>query len=132
VLNVWHTANRHVGGWLLLTAASTIASGFLFTADSEAELLTIFAVQVMVTPASQVGWLIVTSVLLAPGTRPSRYRWVWWPIYAIAFLPMLLTLLDLRLGSNLWFIPTVPEGVAASMLTTADFERGCSRRRCGL
>ncbi|HNT74905.1 MAG TPA: cache domain-containing protein [Anaerolineae bacterium] len=124
VLNVWHTANRHVGGWLLLTAASTIASGFLFTADSTEEILTIFVIQVMVTPASQVGWLIVTSVLLAPETRPSRYRWAWAPIYVIAFLPMLLTLLDLRLGSNLWFTPTVAEGVTGIMLTTTDFERG--------
>ena len=40
-LNVWHNANRHVSALLLLTAATTVATGMLITATDVAWATTI-------------------------------------------------------------------------------------------
>ena len=123
-LNIWNNANRHVGVWLLFTSVSTIATGFLFSAESTAQMLTAFTIQVMVAPVAQVGLLIITAVLLAPQLMQGRRRWWWVPVYIIAFLPMLLTIVDTQFGTNLWFTPVPEGGVIGIQLAASDFERG--------
>jgi GAF domain-containing protein/HAMP domain-containing protein len=123
-LNIWNNANRHVGVWLLFTSASTIATGLLFSADTTAQMLSAFTIQVMVAPVAQVGLFIITAVLLAPQLMQGRRRWWWVPVYIVAFLPMLLTIVDTQLGTRLWFTP-VPEGVVIGIRSAAsDFENG--------
>lgn len=123
-INIWNNANRHVGVWLLLVAAGTVASGFVFTSTTIERINSIYTVQAMLTPAVQVGLLIVTAVLLTPQMMQGRWKWLWLAVYAAAFLPMLLTLSDTLLGTELWFSGAPPGLVVGPQLSMTAFERG--------
>jgi len=122
-LNIWNNANRHVGVLLLLIATSTLSTGLMFTTTAIEHIVQLLAIQAMVVPAIQIGLLIVTAILLAPQMMRGRGKWLWAPIYVVAFLPALLTIVDTRFGTQLWFTPT-SAGVIGPQVAVSALERG--------
>jgi GAF domain-containing protein len=102
-LNAWHTANRHVSAVLLLIAANVFATGWLLSATNAAQATWPIYIHATTTPAMQVGLLLITVVLLKPDWLRGRRRWLWWPLYGLWPLSFLLTLVDVRWGTRLWY-----------------------------
>ncbi len=115
LLNPRHTANRHVSSLLLLISANSFALGLLISADDAAQAA--LPTYLLAATSAVVGPLIllVAIVVLKPQWLPGRaqeheqpstrdgWRWIWLLVYALAILPLLLTLLDLGLGTRLWY-----------------------------
>ncbi|MBN1659550.1 MAG: GAF domain-containing protein [Anaerolineae bacterium] len=112
LLNIRHTANRHVCGLLLLLAANTAAVAFVLPGTpgraSQADSLA-WPLLAATIPAFQSAFLITAVVLLKPGWVRGRWRAVWWLVYALIALPFVLTAIDLALGTNLWYTGLGPE-----------------------
>jgi GAF domain-containing protein/HAMP domain-containing protein len=123
-LNVWHNANRHVGALLILYAINTVSIGLLMTATSIEEATPAVIIQAMTTPACQIGLLIVSAVVLMPHIIQGRRLWAWAPIYLLAFLPAVLTVLDVNLGTGLWFTGLKTEFTFGAAIVTGDFANG--------
>ena len=103
VLNTRHTANRHVSALLLLFAVNTLAVGLLVGATGTNEATLPTNLLAATTPTLMSGTLLVAVALLRPDWLRSRWRWIWRLGYGVTFLPILLTLVDVRLGTQLWF-----------------------------
>ena len=112
LLNTRHTANRHVSALLMLFAVNTFALGLVVGAGQSQDI----AVPLLVAtiPAIEPAVLIVAVVLLKPEWMRGRLRWAWWPVYGLVLLPMVLMLVDLTFGTNLWY-----GGLGASEATGA-------------
>ena len=132
MLNARHTANRYVSGLLLLGAITTLAEGLLIGASNatEAYLPTVLlaATVVPVQPAL----LIVAVVLLKPGWMPfagltsgrGRWRWLWVGLYAFALVPPVLTLIDVTLGTRLWYTGLDPATYQGGPVGSVAFTQG--------
>jgi len=111
LLNARHTANRHTSALLLILAINDLAIGLMIGATDTIRAALPSYLLAATSPAIQVALLIVTVILLKPGwiygpgpaQRRGGGRWVWWPIYGLVFLPALLTLADVGLGTRLWY-----------------------------
>lgn len=103
ILNVRHSANRHVSLLLALLASNNIAMGLLVAANSadQARIPTyLFAATVYtILPAV----LIAAVALLKPGWLTGRRRWLWWICYAAIALPLVATAIDAVFGTQLWY-----------------------------
>jgi GAF domain-containing protein/HAMP domain-containing protein len=122
LLNVRHTANRHVFGLLLLLAASTAAVGFALDAPpAESFAWPLLAATI---PAFQPAFFLTAVVLLKPQWLRGRWRPVWWLVYVLIALPFVLTALDLALGTNLWYSGFGPEVVPAGFEPLPSFTQG--------
>ncbi len=112
-LNVWHTANRHTSALLLVFAVNNFFLGQLIMAADVFQAVWATRILAMTSPAMQPGLLLIAVVLLKPEwlqvSRSSRgrdlWRWVWLLVYGLAFLPFLLTLMDIGLGTRFWYTP---------------------------
>lgn len=106
-LNAWHTANRHVGGLLLLIAVNMLAVGLLLAADSTASLVLPTVLMAATSPMMEPALVLVALVLVKPEWLQSRGRR--WPsilallLYALILAPPLLTAIDLAFGTGLWY-----------------------------
>ncbi len=103
VLNPWHTANRHASALLFFTALGTFATSILLGAADAAQALWPTLILASVPAATQPLILLATIVLLKPQWLSGRWRPMGWLIYGLSFLPVLLTLLDIGLGTRLWY-----------------------------
>ena len=110
LLNTQHTANRHVSALLMLFVVNTFALGLVLGGGQSAEIA--IPLLVATIPAIEPAVLIVAVVLLKPQWMRGRWRWVWWPVYGLTFLPMVLTIVDFAFGTNLWY-----GGVEAAVAT---------------
>jgi GAF domain-containing protein/HAMP domain-containing protein len=103
LLNVGHTANRHVSGLLLLLSLNSLGLGILVGATdvSEAAWGTILlaATSDAIVPAL----VLVAVVILKPEWMRGGWRWVWWPVYLLVALPILLTMLDVALDTRVMY-----------------------------
>ncbi|MGC9395254.1 MAG: GAF domain-containing protein [Anaerolineae bacterium] len=103
VLNVRHSANRHVSLLLVLLAVNNIAMGLLVAAGSpeQARMPTyLFAATVYpILPAAA----ITAVALLKPVWLAGRRRWLWWICYVAIALPLVITAIDAVFGTRLWY-----------------------------
>ena len=122
LLNTRHTANRHVSALLMLFAVNTFALGLALGTDEWASV----AVPLLVAtiPAIEPAVLIVAVVLLKPQWLHGRWRWVWWPVYGLVLLPIVLTLVDLALGTNLWYGGMEAAGAAGGFVSLTGYTTG--------
>ncbi len=108
-LNAWHIANRHTSALFLLYAANNFSIGVLVTATDIGQAAPATAVLAATSAALSPALLIVIVALLRPAWLPQsphgkgRWRWIWLLAYGLAFLPLLLTVLDVTLGTQLWY-----------------------------
>src|SRR5512136_1239655 len=105
LLNVRHTANRHVSAFLLISALNVFAIGQMYGATDIAQATWSTAVMAAASPVNGPWLLILAVILLKPDWPRSRWywRWIWRALYGLAFLPAVLTLVDLALGTRLWY-----------------------------
>ncbi|MCP4539653.1 MAG: GAF domain-containing protein [Chloroflexi bacterium] len=111
LLNAWHVANRHVSALLVLCAINVFAVGQLIGAIA-IDQATLFTSLLAATSAAMPPALfIVAIVILKPqwlrvstfATRRNLWRFAWWLAYGLVLLPALLTLIDVGLGTRLWY-----------------------------
>jgi len=103
VLNVRHSANRHVSLLMALLAVNNIAVGLLVAADSaeQARIPTYLfaAIVYSILPAAA----ITAVVLLKPAWLAGRRRWPWQICYVALALPLVITAIDAVFGTRLWY-----------------------------
>jgi GAF domain-containing protein/HAMP domain-containing protein len=102
-LNARHTANRHASAVLLVSAINNSAMGLLLGTTDVTRTPLLFYLLAATSPAIQPLILLLTIVLLKPEWLRGRWRWIWWPIYALSLLPPVLTAIDVGLGTQLWY-----------------------------
>ena len=103
LLNVRHTANRHVSAFLLMSALNVFAIDQMYGATDTAQATWSTAVMAAASPVNGPWLLILAVILLKPDWPRSPWyrRWIWRALYGLAFLPAVLTLVDLALGTRL-------------------------------
>lgn len=124
LLNIRHTANRHVSALLLTTAISTFALGLLLGASNVAQAAWPTCVQAALSPAIEPLVLLITVVLLRPQWLQGRWRRLWWPVYGLIFLPAVLTLADLALGTRLWYTGLDAETYTGGFVSLFEYAAG--------
>jgi GAF domain-containing protein/HAMP domain-containing protein len=103
LLNAWHTANRHVSGLLLIVSLNSLALGLVQGATNVAQAAWPTYILATTTIAMHAVILLATVTLLQPDWLRGRWRRAWWPVYGLVFLPALLILLDVEMGTRLWY-----------------------------
>ncbi|MDY6875832.1 MAG: GAF domain-containing protein [Chloroflexota bacterium] len=103
LLNVWHTSNRHVSGLLLFFAINHFALGLMVGATDATQAVLPTYLLAATSPAINAGLLLIAVVLLKPRWLRGRWRVCWWLVYGLVFLPILLTMVDVGLGTRLWY-----------------------------
>ncbi len=124
LLNVWHTANRHVSVFLLFLAISNFALGLVIGAADASQAAWPTYLLAATSSAIQPGLLLVAVVLLKPRWLRGRWWRAWWPIYGLAFLPLLLTLLDISLGTRLWYTGLDTEAYVGGFVLLSEYAVG--------
>jgi hypothetical protein len=124
VLNRHHSANRHVGIFLLLSAINTYAVGMMITAQSAAQAEYSAIILAMTTSATEPLLLVTSISLLRPQWLHGRYRWIWYPVYGLALLPAILTGIDLLFGTRTWYTGIDAETYSGGFLITPEFTGG--------
>ena len=108
VLNAWNTANRHTSALILVVAANSFAIGSMLNAttvrSAELPAMVLAATTIAIEPLL----LLNTIALLKPEWLSGRLKWIWWPFYALALLPVILTILDATLNTRLWYTGIPP------------------------
>ncbi|MGW8249411.1 MAG: cache domain-containing protein, partial [Anaerolineales bacterium] len=123
-LNPRHIANRHVGIFLLLSAVNSYALGMMVMSGSSGQAQLPAVMLAMTTSATEPLLLLCSVALLRPRWLTGERRWRWYPIYALAILPAALTLLDLNLGTRLWYSGIDPSSYSGGFLITPQFTSG--------
>ncbi len=124
VLNRQHSANRHVGIFLLISAVNTYAVGMMITAQSAAQADYSAIILAMTTSATEPLLLVTSIALLRPQWLRGKYRWVWYPAYGLALLPAFLTGIDLLFRTRTWYTGVNPETYSGGFLITPEFTGG--------
>ncbi|RLC90779.1 MAG: hypothetical protein DRI37_00380 [Chloroflexi bacterium] len=124
LLNAWHTANRHVSGLLLLFSFSSFAMGSMVGASNVAQATLPTILLTLTSIAVPSGTIIVAVVLLKPQWLHGRWRWGWWLVYGMAFLPVPLILLDFMLGTGLLYTGLSAETYAGGYVFLSEYASG--------
>jgi GAF domain-containing protein/HAMP domain-containing protein len=124
LLNARHTANRHLSAFLLIFSATGFAQGLIIGARDVSQAAVATYITAAVAPASSPGLLLLCGVLLKPQWLHGRWRRVWWLVYGLIFLPFVLTLLDVGLGTRLWFIGLDAETYSGGFVSLFDYAAG--------
>ncbi len=124
LLNAWHLANRHVSLFLLLLAGSNFAMGAMVGASDVDQAALPTAIMAAVAPAIQPGLLLVIVALLKPQWLQGRRRYAWWLVYGLALLPAGLTLVDLGLGTDLWYTGLDAETYDGGFAAVSEYATG--------
>jgi GAF domain-containing protein/HAMP domain-containing protein len=103
LLNAWHPANRHVSALLLLFAVNNFTMGLTLNMTDAAQAARPTYALAATSPVMQLMVLFTAVVLLKPDWLRGPWRRAWWPVYGLLFVPALLTLSDLVLGTRLWY-----------------------------
>ena len=109
LLNVRHSANRHVAGLLTILSVNALGLGVVFGAADAKEatwgVLLLSATGLATTP----GLFITGVVLLRPTWVSGRWRWLWRLLYVAILIPILLTAVDAILQTDLMYTALNPE-----------------------
>ncbi|MFZ5919384.1 MAG: GAF domain-containing protein [Chloroflexota bacterium] len=137
LLNAWNRANRYVSSFFLLSAASSLALGQMATAESVETARWATVLLAAVTPTIPPLLLLIAVVLVQPhwlafGEGPAGWRGVKYLIYILTFSPLLLTLLDVILGSYLWYTGLDAATYRGGYATLSAFAAGSLARPIGL
>jgi len=124
LLNAWHTANRLVGAFLLIASINSLALGLMQGATDVTQILWPTYALAAAIPAMQVIMFLVSVTLLQPDWLRGRWRRAWWPVYGLVFLPALLTLLDVGLGTRLWYTGLDAEVYSGGYASLAQYTAG--------
>ena len=124
LLNVRHPANRHLCALMLLFAFNNFGIGLMLGAQDVIQATWPTYLLAASTPAVQPGIVLVSVVLLAPDWLRGRWRWVFWPVYGLALLPLALTALDAVLGTQLWFTGLEASTYAGGFAPLPEFTGG--------
>ncbi len=103
VLNVHHPANRHVSLLVGALALGNIAMALLSGADSLEQALLATKLYAGVAPMILPACVLAAVALLRPGWLRGRYRWLWWGVYLALIVPIVLTVVDSTLGTQIWY-----------------------------
>ena len=131
-LNPFLSANRHVSVLLFLGALTSLAQGLLIGATSlDAVYLPTLILSAAVGPI-QVLLLITAVVLIKPSWMPGssrargwgRWRWAWYLVYALAFAPLVLTLIDVLSGTQFWYTGVDPATYTGGYVSSVDYTSG--------
>ncbi len=124
-LNAWNSANRYLSLLFLIFALNNLFTGLLLDPSivtPEAATPLIYGLGATTT-VFQVALLLLTVVLLKPAWLRGRWRWLWWPLYALLLLPGLLTVLDVSLGTQFWYTG-LGTGYSGGFVELADYANG--------
>jgi GAF domain-containing protein/HAMP domain-containing protein len=124
ILNAWHSANRHTSALILLVSANSFAIGSLASAGALRSAYLPAIVLAATTYAIQPLLLLSTVALLKPEWLTGRRKWLWWPFYAIVFLPAALIILDMTWKTNFWFTGINPNTYTGGYLILDPFTQG--------
>jgi len=103
LLNVRHTANRHVGVILILSAISNFGIGSIAAAGSAQEAAWPSYVLAATSATIQPLLFLVALILLKPEWLRGWGRLISGLLYGLACLPTVLTVIDVALGTRLWY-----------------------------
>ncbi|MGD1993887.1 MAG: GAF domain-containing protein [Anaerolineae bacterium] len=123
-LNAWHSANRHTSALLLSLAVNSFAVALLRGAQDQAQAQIPTLILAAMGPALGPASFLVALALLKPDWLSGRSRRVWWLVYAITLLPLLLTVSDLVLGTQLWYTGLTPASYRGGYAPRAQFLGG--------
>lgn len=125
VLNVRHISNQHVGALMLVIAANSFAIGAYAAASSGLQAETPALILAATTPAIQPLLLLTTVSLLRPSWLQTS--WLRWPLrlaYLLFLLPAVLTIIDARFGTGLWYTGIDPAVYRGDSLVLETFTSG--------
>ena len=103
ILNYRNRANQHVSLLLMLFALNGIGLGLLIRAQSPQEARIPMALVAATTTSNQPFLFLAAVAMLRVRWFSSRVRWPLYFFYLLGALPIILTVIDLILGTNLWF-----------------------------
>ncbi|KPL07097.1 hypothetical protein AMJ86_05900 [bacterium SM23_57] len=103
LLNIRHSANRHVSILLILFAINTYAQSQLINAERLSQIKQPLLLLAATTPAIQPGLLLIALVLLKPQWLQKRGQVLRWFLYGLVSLPIILTILDYYFQTNIWY-----------------------------
>ncbi len=103
LLNIKHTANRHVSFLLILFAINSFAQGQLIKSESLTQINIPILLLAASTPAIQPGLLLVAIIILKPRWLNNRGLVLRWFLYGLVSLPIVLTAIDYTFQTNFWF-----------------------------
>jgi GAF domain-containing protein/HAMP domain-containing protein len=122
LLNPRHTANRHVSGLLFLIAANLFAMGLMAGGGPAAWIG--MPLDAATVPAIPPAIFITSIVLLKPKWLHGRWRWAFWLVYGLVFLPIILTVLDMTLNTSLWYTSAVAGDDVTGFVVLGEFTTG--------
>ena len=124
LLNVRSKSNQHVSILLIVFSINTFTQGLLFSRINFDLLNYVLLSLAVTTPAIQPGLLIVAIVLIKPDWLRSRWKWGWFLVYGLVFLPLILSLSDFYLKTSLWFTSVQPEFYDGGFLNLQTYTQG--------
>ncbi len=101
-LNIRHIANLLVSGLLVLFAVNSFAVGQLMVAQDLLDVTWQTYILAATSPILGPGLLATTVVLLKPNWFRKNKVWAWL-FLALAFVPVLLTLVDMLWDTGIWY-----------------------------
>jgi GAF domain-containing protein/HAMP domain-containing protein len=123
-LNPQNSANRYVGIFLLICSVNTYATGMMVTAVTVLQGTYSAVILAMTTSMTEPLLLLSSVSLLRPEWLKSKKRWIWVPVYALVFLPAILTVFDLIFRTQAWFTGIDSTAYTGGFLISPDFTDG--------
>lgn len=124
LLNPRQRANRYAAALVLLIAADTWALIATMTATSAQAANLPFIVLAALTPSVSGMILLTTLVLTRPNWGTGSHRWIWALMLMVLFVPSLFTLLDLNLGTQIYYTGFEPSAYVGGALPIDDLTNG--------
>jgi GAF domain-containing protein/HAMP domain-containing protein len=103
VLNWQNPTNQLVALLLAVVGINNYAEGVLIGAGDSSQAYMMVVLLAITTPMTLPLLMVVTPRLLKPDWLENRWRWAWWGMGFLALLPGILTLVDLLVGTRLYF-----------------------------
>jgi len=103
VLNARHIANRRVHVFLMISAVTVFALGYMESVEDVAQAVWPTVLMAATAPAAGPWSFLLTLTLLKPACLRDRCRWIPWLIYGMCILPVLFVVSDVWLGTRLWY-----------------------------
>ena len=124
LLNYAHRANQHVSFLLFLFAVNSLGMGLFFGATDVNEAWLPSILVSLTTESAIASLLIVGIIVLKPEWLRGRWKWAWGIAYTLVFLPILLTLLDVTVGTNLWYMGLDADTYLGGYITGTQYIKG--------
>jgi GAF domain-containing protein/HAMP domain-containing protein len=128
LLNIRHTANRHVSLLLFIFAVNNLALGMLFGITQAAGAVLPTLLLAMTSEPAKVGLLLTTLVLLKPQWLQGRRWWLGWLLYGLVFMPVVLTAIDALWHTGLWYIGLDAASYTGGYIASGVYEAGSVAR----